>query len=260
MSPPAANPHSVNPLDDPSRGSEIAQTIRRKFSLRMLYEETYARYQDVLNQCPADGLAIELGAGAGFVKQVIPEITTADVLPYDTVDLVFDAMQMPFADASVRFIGMLNVFHHIPNVAAFLSECERCLKPGGRVLIVDQFPGFISRWIFRYAHHEPWTPDALDWSFPSTGPLSGANGALASIVFLRDRPRFEREYPRLELVRTRPHTPMRYWLSGGLKSWNLIPSWLWKPACLLDRTLEACSPRWGSFMDIELVRRGEAPI
>jgi SAM-dependent methyltransferase len=245
----------MNPLDDPSRGSKIAQTIQRKFSLRMLYEETYERYRRVLSECPADGLAIELGAGAGFVQKIIPEITTTDVLAYDTVNLVFDAMKMPFADASIRFIGMLNVFHHIPDVAVFLSECERCLKPGGRVLIVDQYPGYIARWIFRYAHHEPWAPAAPEWAFPSTGPLSGANGALAWIVFLRDQARFEKEFPQLQIVRTRPHTPLRYWLCGGLKWWNLIPSLLWKPACFLDRALEWLSPSWGSFIDIELVRK-----
>ncbi len=244
----------MNSLDDPARESEIADIIRRKFSLRSLYEETYSRYRSTLEQCPHDGLAIELGAGAGFVKDVIPEILTADVIPYRSVDLVFDATQMPFANQSVRFLGMLNVLHHIPDAAAFFVECQRCLKPGGRVLISDQYPGWLSKWIFRYAHHEPWNPDASDWSFPSSGPLSGANGALAWIVFFRDRRLFEQRFPGLRVQRVTPHTPLRYWLCGGLKSWNLIPRWLWKPACLLDRMLLACSDHFASFMDIELVR------
>jgi SAM-dependent methyltransferase len=239
-------------LNDPARGNDIRSLLQRKFSLRQLYQEVYSRYAEVLTRCPAEGLAIELGSGVGFAGTQIRELTTTDVLPYEGVDLVFDARQMPFADQSLRFIGMLNVFHHIPDVGAFLAECQRCLMPGGRVLIVDQYPGWFARWIYRYCHHEPWHPESVDWTFPSTGPLSGANGALAWIVFQRDRQRFAEQFPRLHLAGFRPHTPLRYWLSGGLKSWCLIPPALWKSACRIDAMLLRCSPEWGSFVDIEL--------
>ncbi|MFN8707789.1 MAG: class I SAM-dependent methyltransferase [Planctomyces sp.] len=245
----------MSSLDDPGRGEELVRIIHSKPALRKLYLEVYQRYAETLSRCPEEGLAIELGAGAGFAKEVIPELTTADIIPYSTVEMVFDACQMPFDDRSIRFLCMLNVFHHIPNAEAFLSECERCLVPGGRVLIVDQYPGWLSHWILKYAHHEPYNPHADQWSFPSTGPLSGANGALAWIVFLRDRLKFETRYPQLEISGITPHTPLRYWLSGGLKSWSLIPEPLWKPACLLDSALLRISSRLGSFMDIEIVKK-----
>jgi SAM-dependent methyltransferase len=244
----------MSDLDDPARGDELSSIIRTKPALYRWYCEVYERYAAALARCPSDGLAIELGAGAGFAKEKIPELTTADVLPYSTVELVFDACRMPFEDCSVRFFCLLNVFHHIPDVGSFLSECQRCLKPGGRVLIVDQYPGWISHWILKHAHHEPYEPDAAEWEFPSTGPLSGANGALAWIVFHRDREAFERQFPRLRIDSVVPHTPLRYWLSGGLKSWSLIPSPLWKLACLGDKLLLKCNPGFASFQDIELVK------
>lgn len=244
----------MNPLDDPRRGSELAERIQRKPALRKLYEEVYARYAAVLARCPREGLAIELGAGAGFAKQVVPELTTADVLAYPTVELVFDACRMPFADGTVRLLCMLNVFHHISDVETFLRECERCLMPGGRMLIVDQYPGWISHWILRFLHHEPYDPRATEWGFPPAGPLSGANGALAWIVFVRDQAAFQQRFPRLGLLERRTHTPLRYWLSGGLKSWSMLPGPLWNVACGLDRILLRCSPNFGSFMDVELIK------
>ena len=161
---------------------------------------------------------------------------------------------MPFENASVRLIAMLNVFHHIPDVAAFLREAVRCVMPGGRVLILDQHPGWISKPILRHLHHEPFRPDAASWSFDATGPLSGANGALAWIVFARDQRRFETEFRDLRLLRYEPFAPLRYWLSGGLKQWSLLPDSAWHTATVLDRTLVRISENFGSFVEIEIVR------
>ena len=245
----------MNNLDDPGRGDQLVQRIQQKSALLRLYLEVYAAYQDTLDRSPPGGLAIELGAGAGFVKDVIPDMTTADILPYRTVEMTFDACRMPFADSSLRFIGMQNVLHHIPDADAFFSECQRCLLPGGRVLISDQYPGWLAHWILKYVHHEAYAPEAETWSFPSSGPLSGANGALAWIVFFRDRARFEQRFPQLRIDRIERHTPLRYWLSGGLKAWSLIPDSGWSIACRIDALLLRYSPQWASFMNIELVKQ-----
>src|SRR5262245_6936110 len=242
-------------LNDPARVDEIRALIRRKHFLRRYYQEIYQRYQDCLRRAPDRGLVLELGSGAGFAKEWIPEIITSDALPYEGVDHVVDATKMPFSDESLRAIFMTNVFHHIPDVEAFLREARRCLVPGGRVLIVDQHPGWISTPIYRHIHHEPFQMSARDWTFKSTGPLSGANGALAWIVFRRDRARFELVFPEFELARYEPHSPLRYWLSGGLKRWSLLPVWAFGPATALDRVLVRVAPETGSFVDVELVKR-----
>jgi SAM-dependent methyltransferase len=244
-------------LDDPARGAELRVLIRRKPALRNWYQDVYAGYAEVLRRCPPHGIALELGAGAGFAREVIPELVTGDVLPYPNVDLVFDARALPFEDHSVRFVGMLNVFHHIPDVEVFLRESSRCLQPGGRMLIVDQYPGWLSYWILRYVHHEPFDPLRREWSFPSSGPLSGANGALAWIVFQRDRDRFREMFREFSVVRLRTHSPLRYWLAGGLKSWSLLPRWGDPLVKLLESGLLKWTARWGSFVDIELVRNAD---
>jgi SAM-dependent methyltransferase len=163
---------------------------------------------------------------------------------------------MPFEDASLRAILMMNVFHHIADAGAFLREASRCLKPGGRIFMLDQHVNWFSRLIYRHAHHEPFDPDAREWSFATSGPLSGANGALASIVFERDRARFDELYPELRLEIFQPHTPFRYFMAGGLKWWSLLPGWAFSPATFVERTL---LPGFGCFVDVELVRVSASP-
>ena len=241
-------------LDDPGRADELRRRIQGKAALRRLYREVYGRYADCLARCPAAGLAVELGSGGGFVQDVLPQVTTSDVLPYAGVDRVVDATRMPFADGSLRALFLLNVFHHIADAPAFLREAERCLCAGGRALIVDQYPGWIGGPVYRWLHGEPFDAKAADWRFPTTGPLSGANGALAWIVFERDRARLLREHPHLRLDGFRRHTPLRYWLAGGLKRWRLLPGALFGLATALDAALIRLSPRFASFVDVELVR------
>jgi SAM-dependent methyltransferase len=244
-----------NNLDDPVRIDELRNRIASKPALKLLYEETYAKYAACLRRCPAQGIALELGSGASFAKDTLPELVTSDVIGYGGIDRIVDATKMPFEAGSVRAIFMSNVFHHIPDAAAFLREAERCLMPGGRVLIVDQHVGLISSPILKAAHHEPFRPWSRSWTFETSGPLSGANGALAWIVFQRDRSKFEREFAGLHLERYAPHTPMRYWLSGGLRDWSLLPEWAFSGATRLDELLTRASRSLASFVDIELVRR-----
>ena len=241
-------------LDDVERSAEISARIRGKASLVALYREIYGRYASCLSHCPRGGLAVELGSGSGFTKECVPEILTTDILPYPSVDRVVDATRMPFRDGELRGLFLLNTFHHIPDVETFLSEAVRCLQPNGRVLIVDQYPGWPARWIFKYLHHEPFDPKASSWSFDSRGPLSGANGALCWIVFCRDRQRFADKYPQLRIERFERHTPFRYWLIGGLKPWSLLPRCLFSTASRMDRFLARLLQGSCSFVDVELVR------
>ncbi len=239
-------------MDDPSEAGRLKTLILEKASLRMFYEEIYAKYAESLGRGERMGAALELGSGMGFVKDVIPGMLTTDVLHYPGLDGVMDATRLPFPDESIGLICMLDVFHHIPDVGAFLAEAERCLHPGGRILIVDQHPGWISRPILEYVHREPFHPGAREWAFESSGPLSGANGALAWIVFRRDLHLFKSRFPRLRLRSYRPHSPLRYWLSGGLKRWSLLPGWAFVLASKVDQLLVGISPEFGSFVDIEI--------
>lgn len=247
-------------LDSPLRYDEIRQRIESKPALKRMYLEVYREYEQCLQACPPSGIALELGSGAGFAKQIIPTLITSDVLPYRGIDQVIDGTKLPYADQTLRMLCMMNVFHHIPDVETFLKEADRCLVPGGKIFIADQHVGLISKLVLRYLHHEPFRPDAKEWKFDSAGPLSDANGALAWMVFVRDLAAFEKLYPRLGLIRYQPYAPLRYWLAGGLKEWNLLPRWAVGMAEAADRLLVRLWPQLGSFVYIEVVKRVPATI
>ena len=80
-----------------------------------------------------------------------------------------------------------------------------------------------SKFIYTKLHHEPFRPDATEWEFPATGPLSGANGALPWILFSRDRAQFELEFPGWKIEQVKPIMPFRYLLSGGVSLRSLTP-------------------------------------
>ncbi len=231
------------PKPDPDSvawGRFAASRIESKHALRLFYLRAYEFYKAAIASVPARSLRIEIGSGAGFVKTVIPEMVTTDLVPYEGVDRQVDATRMDFPDGSLGFIGMLNTLHHIPDCAAFFREASRCLAPGGRLVIVDQYRGLISEPVLRLRGDEPFDPDTPDWQFASTGPMSGANGALAWVVFHRDAARFRQNHPNLCLLSCTPFHPLLYWLSGGLNSWNLLPG---RPLAELAKSADRCLER-----------------
>lgn len=242
-------------LDNCDQGENIRARIQSKESLARLYNEFYYRYAHCIKKCPADGIVLEIGSGAGLLKNIVPNVVTTDILSYKTVDMVMDASRLPFSDNSIKSIFILNTLHHISNSKSFFHETVRCLKPGGRILIIDKYHGWFSNLIYKYFHHEPFDPKATNWGFESSGPLSGANGALCWMIFYRDRHLFKKYFPSLEIVKLSPNTPLRYWLSGGLKSWTLLPGSLFQMSTRLDNWLSQNIPSLCSVVDVELVKQ-----
>jgi SAM-dependent methyltransferase len=168
---------------------------------------------------------------------------------------VADAQQMPFEDGSLRAIVFTDVMHHIPDVRRFFSEAARCLRPGGRILMIEPWVTPWSRFIYERFHHEPFLPDAENWSFPSTGPLSGANGAIPWIVFERDRHTFESEFPQLVVEQIRPFLPFRYLISGGIAMRSLMPGFTHTLWMYFEQLLEPCMSKLAMFAFLSVGRR-----
>jgi SAM-dependent methyltransferase len=209
-------------LDDPQTTALRRHIIQSKPFLRKIYHEWYAMLGDDLSV--GEGRVLELGSGAGHFKNAVPETITSEIFLCPGIDVVLNGLQLPLEDGSLRAIVMTDVFHHLPNVRHFMREATRTVRSGGVVAMVEPWVSTWSKLIYRRLHHEPFRPDADAWDFPTSGPLSGANGALPWIVFQRDRAIFEREFPQWQIEKVESFMPLRYLLSGGVSMRSLLPS------------------------------------
>jgi SAM-dependent methyltransferase len=219
-------------LDDPNTTALRRRIIEEKPFLRRIYQQWY---ETLAADIPAgDGRVLELGSGAGFFAKVVPQTICSEIFVCPGIDVVLDGQRLPLPDASLRAIVMTDVFHHLPRVRDFFREATRVIRPGGVIAMIEPWVSGWSKLIYTKLHHEPFRPDADKWEFPSTGPLSGANGALPWIVFRRDRAIFERDFPHGQIERVDPIMPLRYLLSGGVSMRSLMPSMMFRPIAAIE--------------------------
>ncbi len=237
-------------LDDPSRTALHGEILRRKTFLKKLYADFYRRFKDSVEQ-PGKKMLVELGSGGGFIKEVIPNTVTSDILSIDAVDKVFSATDMPFEDESVDAFFMFDVLHHIAEPRKFLSEADRCLRSGGKVVMIEPANTLWARFIYKNFHHERFDVKG-GWQVDKGGPLTQANGAMPWIIFVRDRSVFEQEFPRLKIAEIRNHTPLRYLLSGGFSVRQLAPGFLYPVVKAIEYVLTPANNGLGMFMTVIL--------
>ncbi len=239
----------------------VATTIRHrdliqsKPFLKKIYLDHYSHIVNEINTCP-DGIKLEIGSGGSFLKEKVGDLITSDILELPYLDKVFSALEIPYPDESLSCICMTDVFHHLPDTELFLKEANRCLKPGGKIIMIEPANTLWGRFFFKYFHHEPFIPDSKSWKLPPGGPMSMANGALPSIVFVRDKKIFEEKFPHLKIDSPQYIHPFRYLLSGGVSMMALVPSWSYPFVSFVeDVLLRPISPLIGMFMRITVEKQ-----
>jgi len=243
---------SISNLDDPSVTILHSRILEKKKFLRRLYSDFY---RDIARRLGDDrpGVVVELGSGGGFIKELIPGAITSDILELPNVDMAFSACEMPFDAASVDAIVMIDVLHHIAEPGRFFDEAVRCLKQGGRVVMIEPANTAWSRFIYKNFHHEAFDT-AAQWTVQRGGPLSDGNGALPWVIFDRDREQFEKRYPQLSIASTELHTPVAYMLSGGFTLRQLLPTFCYLPVRGIEYILSPLRRWTAMFVTIELVK------
>jgi len=242
----------VKGMDDHQQTLLHAEILKDKPFLRNLYRDFYKE----LSAGTAAGPVVELGSGAGFIKEIIPSAVTSDVLELPGLDKVFSATDMPFDDGSIGGFVMINVLHHISRPREFFAEALRCLKAGGRVAMIEPANTLWSRFIYKNFHHELFDEKA-EWALPPGGPLAIGNDAMPWIIFCRDRAVFEKEFPLLRVVSVKKHTPLCYFLSGGFTQRQMLPSFMYPFIRFIERLLSPLSDWLGMFQTIQLQKSQE---
>lgn len=240
-------------IDDPQTTQLRWQIIQEKGFLRQIYQEWYTEIAMALPQ--GQGAVLELGSGAGFLSDFVPGLIASEVFYWPGVHAVLDGLQLPFAAGALRGIVMIDVLHHLPQPRRFFTEAMRCVRPGGVIVMIEPWVTPWSRLVYTRLHHESLRPEALQWEFPTRGPLSGANVALPWIIFARDRAQFEQEFPEWQIEMIKPGMPFRYLVCGGVSLRSLMPDWsfgLWRG---LENALWRWMNKLAMFAQIVLRRR-----
>jgi ArsR family transcriptional regulator len=113
--------------------------------------------QALLGLLPSDWTVAELGCGTGaiaealapFVRRVVGVDASSPMLDlaqrrlerFDNVDLLPGELEsLPLEDGEVDVATMILVLHNLERPEAAIAEAARCLRPNGRLLIVDMLP------------------------------------------------------------------------------------------------------------------------
>lgn len=206
-----AGPLKISPASKPG---EVREAIA---SDEYLHNFTAGVYQKIsLRLSEVCGFpAVELGAGVAFGKKWLPGIISSDLVLNEFLDMEIDAQSIPFGDESVGNFVLVNAFHHIPDVGRFLGEAERCLAPGGRIVLVEPYWGGLAAFIYKVFHPEPFSRRQREW-YQERSDRWDSNQALAWIVFTRDRVKFSRSFAKLRVLEMRPFGEIGYLVSGGV--------------------------------------------
>ncbi|MDD5583466.1 MAG: class I SAM-dependent methyltransferase [Candidatus Omnitrophica bacterium] len=239
-------------LESPDALSARRTLIAQKLFLRRIYEEWYTAIATSISA--SSGKILEIGSGAGFLKDFIADAISSEISFSPDVDVILDACTLPCKDSALAGLVMVDVFHHLSKPVYFLKEAGRCVKKGGVLVMIEPWVTPWSRWVYTHLHHEPFKDDALGWEFPAAGPLSGANSALPWIVFKRDREKFEQKFPEWKIATIKPMMPFRYIVSGGVSYRSFAPYWSYRAWKALEETLTPYMQKIAMFAQILLIK------
>ncbi len=244
-------------LDDPRTTAIRSKIIKEKIYLRNLYTSFYVTFRKSLVGLPRSRKLVELGSGGGFIKEIIPDIITSDVFKIPGIDLVFSATCMPFKKNEVDRFFMLDVIHHIQKPSLFFKEVDRCLKKNGKLIAIEPANTLWGRFIYQNFHHDERFDPKGGWTLKSQKTLSDANGAIPWIIFIRDRIKFEKQFPNLKIIKIIAHTPIQYLVSGGTSFRQLLPGWAYPLVKGIEKLVSPLNNSTGMFYTIEIEKRAD---
>ena len=194
----------------------------KKPVLRAIYSDLYQKIENVA----LAGDTLEIGGGIGNFKIGSSRIIRSDIQHSEGLDVVADAQTLPFDNEVFSNIVLFDVLHHLQCPLLFFAEAQRILKPGGRVIMVE--PGItpVSKLLYKMGHEEPvergWDMNDLCKVDADKNPYD-SNKAIPTILFKRDPQLFLAAVKGFKINSSDWLSLFAYPLSGGFKSWSLLP-------------------------------------
>ncbi|MFZ3234530.1 MAG: methyltransferase domain-containing protein [Stellaceae bacterium] len=189
----------------------------RHKNLRHLLANRYKWMNGFINYTD---LVVEIGTGFGISQDFIKiNMIKTDIIQCPWIDVCMDGLNLPFGADAIDVIICTNVLHHFSSPIQFLIGVQRCLKPGGHILLFEPNPSFLLLLALRMMRHEGWSfevdvfdPTAL--ASDPTDPWAG-NNAVSDLMF-RDRSLFEENLRGFEIVQDSFSECLMFPLSGGV--------------------------------------------
>ncbi len=222
----------------------------RKEVLRKIYKNL----GDKMLEEGAPGLGLEVGSGISNFKASLNEkIIRMDIQKAKGLDVVANAHFLPFRDRLFSKIFLFDVLHHLDCPLVFFSEANRVLSNGGRIIMVEPGISPISKFFYKMFHNEPvemdWKPKKNCIPDCNKDPYD-SNQAIPTLLFFKYDKMFNELNIPFKIVKKNWISLFAYPLSGGFKSWSLIPSFLIKPVLKFEDFL---LPILGPFMAFRLI-------
>ena len=210
---------------------------RRKPILRVVYQSLYQK----VAAAARNGATLEIGSGIGNFSLPEGSITRLDIQASDQVDIVGDAHELPLDNNSFDNIVLFDVLHHLDCPLIFFSEAHRVLKPGGRIILVEPAITPLSYPFYHWLHEEPvdmsWQPNPKCRPDPHKDPYD-SNQAIPTLLFGKYKNSFAANADLPFTVTTKKYLSLFvYPLSGGFKSWSLLPTFLTQTLIKIDDML-----------------------
>ena len=195
---------------------------KKKPVLRLVYDALYKKIEDAT----LVGDSLEIGGGIGNLHILKGRLIKSDIQYSVGIDVVADAQQLPFKSEVFSNIVMFDALHHVQCPLLFFAEAQRVLKPGGRVIMVE--PGItpISKLLYILGHKEP---VEMGWNMNKPCKVGkkrdpyDSNQAIPTILFKRSPQLFLAAVKGFKINSSDWLSLFAYPLSGGFKSWSLLP-------------------------------------
>jgi SAM-dependent methyltransferase len=138
---------------------------------------------------------------------------------------------MGFANETISNLILFDVWHHLQYPGSALSEFQRVLKPGGRLIIFDPAMSAFGRLIYGCFHHEPlglnktiewFAPEGFE---PEGAPYYAAQGN-ASRIFVGGS--MLQRLRGWNVIEVKQLSALTYVASGGFSKPQLYPKSLYR--------------------------------